>query len=371
MKNKFFITTIVVIGIAVGFGLNSFLVSHNSVVADALNLDEQEATVRAIQKVMPAVVSIIVYDDEDSTVIDLETGEQTTKTEEVEKGRGTGFIINKDGLIATNKHVVNQANYKTGKYRIILNSGKKYYAQYIGVDRLNDLAILKIFDKDLPYVELGNSDNLKIGSTVIAIGNILGKYQNSATKGIVSGLERSLTAFDDNGFGENLEGVIQTDAQINLGNSGGPLINLEGKVVGVNVAIDEAGSAIGFAIPINDARVVIQSVLEKGYIARPYLGVRYITLNSEWQEKYDLPRNTGAWIIPEEDEEPSIMPDGPAVKTELKPGDIIFEINAIKIDDKNTLYKIIQKYKPGDMIGMKVQRDDRIFIVKLELGESR
>ena len=196
---KYIIISLLLTCLSVSF----FVLNNNSnitdVVADTLHLDDQEATIRAIKKVMPAVVNIIIMDKETTTTINLNTGEQTQKTETVQKGSGTGFLISSDGLILTNKHVVSAGDEKTAEYKIVLNSGKKYYAQLIGKDPINDLAVLKIFDKNLPYAQLGDSDKLQIGSTVIAIGNTLGKYQNSATKGIVSGLGRSLEASDQSG----------------------------------------------------------------------------------------------------------------------------------------------------------------------------
>jgi len=361
------------IGIGAGFYFNNFITNKiNPVTADDLRLDDQEATIRAIKKVMPAVVSIIVYDYEDALIINLGTGATATEKKKVQKGSGSGFLISYNGFILTNKHVVStgqQEKEKTAEYRIILNSGKQYYAQFIGKDPLKDLAVLKIFDKDLPYVELGNSDQLQIGTTVITIGNVLGRYQNSVTKGIVSGLNRSLDASDTQGNIEMLYDVIQTDAEINFGNSGGPLIDLFGKVVGINVAIDQAGSAIGFAIPVNDARGVIKSVKEIGRIVRPRLGVRYIMITPEISLKEKLPRESGALIIHPEDGSPGVLPDSPADKGGLVEGDIVFEINAIKIEGKNTLFSVIQKYKPGDRIGLKIQRGDKVIIRVVELDE--
>jgi len=349
--------------------LNFNYFSPKPIIADDLELNEEEATIRAIKTVAPTVVSIIIYDQEEITKIDISTGEQKTEKETKEKGSGTGFIISADGLILTNKHVIDVADEKTGEYRIILNSGKQYYAQLIGKDPINDLAILKIFDKNLPYVKLGDSDNLELGTSVIAIGNVLGRYQNSVTKGIVSGLARNLVASDMFGNSENLNNVIQTDAEINFGNSGGPLIDLRGNVVGVNVAIDKSGSSIGFAIPVNDVRPVIKSAREIGRIVRPKLGVFHIMLNSQIAQEYNLNRTTGAYILPTSDKGPTVLPDSPADKAGIVPGDIIFEINAIKLEAKNSLQSVVQRYKPGDKIGMKIQRGKKIIIRVAELEE--
>jgi len=363
---------IFVVGLAVGlFGVNYFQSTVDKAVADNLRLDDQEATIRAINKIIPAVVSIIVYDQETIYILDLMTGQQTQQTSKVEKGSGTGFLISADGLILTNKHIANAGKEGTAEYRIILNSGKQYYAQLIGKDPLNDFAILKIFDKNLPYVNLGDSDKLQLGSTVMAIGNTLGRYQNSVTKGIVSGIGRSLIASDQAGNAEALDNVLQTDAGINQGNSGGPLIDLLGNVVGINVAIDQGGSSIGFAIPINDARPVIKSVKEVGRIVRPRLGVRYIMLTPQIAQDNKLSQNSGAWIKKSQDGTPAILPGSPAEKGGVSEGDIIIEINAIKIENKNTLISVINKYKPGNRIGLRIVRDGKIIIKIVVLDEFK
>lgn len=337
-------------------GNNNF--NLTDVIADTLRLDDQEATIRAINKMIPSVVSIIVMDKQTVTVLNLSTGEQAQKTETVQKGSGTGFIISSDGLILTNKHVVGAGKEPTAEYKVILNSGKQYYAQLIGKDPINDLAVLKIFDKNLPFVQLGDSDKLQIGATVVAIGNALGRYQNSATKGIVSGLGRSIEASDQSGsIAEALDNVIQTDAEINPGNSGGPLVDLNGNIVGINVAIDQAASAVGFAIPINDAKPVIKSVREIGRIVRPRLGIRYHMITPEIAQEKKLAKNVGAWISVNEDGAPSVLSGSPADKAGLKPNDIIMEVDGIVLQGKTTLISIIQRHKPGDKIGLRVFRD--------------
>ncbi len=373
MRNTFFRKAVIVFVVflflgGVGFNLNWS--GFNFGQAGNLQFDEQEATIRAIKKVLPAVVSIIVYNEEKNVTIDLGTGQHTVTKEKIKKGSGTGFLISSDGLILTNKHVINSAEDETAGYKIILNNNKQYYAQLIGKDPLNDLAVLRIFDKDLPHVELGDSDNLEIGSTVIAIGNVLGLFQNSVTKGIVSGLGRSLEAGDDNGNSEVINNAIQTDAEINLGNSGGPLVDLNGQVVGINVARALGGGAIGFAIPVNDARPVVSSVIEVGRIKRPWLGVRYFMLTPEIALDRELSRNEGALVLGNNGS-PAIVPDSPAAEAGLADGDIIFEINAIKINDKNTLLSVVQKYKTGDRIGLKIQRGDKIIIRIVTLGELK
>ena len=364
----FVLLTIFLFGLAGGWALKNYF---NPAAADDLALDEQEATIRAIKKVKPAVVSIIVYDYDNFIAFDVPSGKQEIQKYRKEQTRGTGFLITSDGYILTNKHVINTANKKTGEYKVILNSGKEYYAQYIGVDAGRDLAVIKIFDKDLPFVELGDSDKIEVGLSVIAIGNTLGRYENSVTKGIISATGRTLAPSNIVESVGTLNNVIQTDAQINLGNSGGPLIDLRGKVIGINVAIDSAGGSIGFAIPINDARAVIESIREEGYISRPRLGVRYQMLNPEIARANNLGRDNGAWVTSGGEDEPAVVPGGPADKAGILEGDIIFEVNAIRINKQNNLLSVIGKYRPGDKIGLKIQREGRVLIIVVKLDEFK
>src|SRR3989339_418952 len=315
VKMKYFLITLLILSL----GLNFFVFTYNrGAVADDLRFDEQEATVRAINSVMPAVVSITVYDWDYFEALDAPTGQKEMLKYKKQKIKGTGFLISSDGYIVTNRHVVSVVDEKSGEFRVILNSGKQYYAQLIAKDAFNDIAILKIFDKDLPCVKLGNSDKLPIGTSVIAIGNALGIYQNSVTKGIVSGLGRSLSASDQFGNSEILDNVIQT-------------------------------------------------IIETGAIVRPMLGVRYVALTPEIALDNELPINYGAWVH-STDESPSVVADSPAKKGEIQDGDIIFEVNAIEIKNNNTLLSVIQKYKPGDKIGLKIQRGNKVIIKVVELG---
>ena len=338
------------------------------VVADNLSLDEQEATVRAIKKVMPAVVSIAVFEDIE-VVVQMDNEESRIIRKKKEGGQGTGFLISSNGYILTNKHVIQLGDPEKAEYAITLSNGEKYYAQYIGVDPLKDLAVLKIFDSNLPNIELGNSNELEPGMSVIAIGNAFGRYQNSVTKGIVSGLGRDISATNFSGKQVIFNNVIQTDADINQGNSGGPLIDLAGKVIGINSVIDQSGTSVGFAIPINDARAVINSIRESDRIIRPRLGVWYQMVTPEIAIENNLSRDNGAWISSGGDSTTPILEDSPADKGGLQPDDIIFEVNAIKLDVKNNLFSVLQSYKVGDRIGFKVQRGEKILILIITLDE--
>jgi S1-C subfamily serine protease len=359
-KNKYskflFIVIIAVFSVSV-LGGAYFLLINKSATADNLRLDDQEATVRAIKKVSPAVVSIVVLENTKTLKVDLDSGLSVSSQDKVERGSGTGFIISPDGLIITNKHVINTAtDDKQAEYKIKLANGKRYFAQLIGRDPLNDLAILKIFDKNLPYVELGDSDRLTPGLTVVAIGNTLGQYQNSVTKGIVSGLGRDVVASDTAGNSESLGNVIQTDAEINPGNSGGPLADLSGKVVGINVATDASGKSIGFAIPINDAKPVIKSVREIGRIVRPRLGIRYLTITPDLVIDDKLPVSAGALVSAGDSSQPAVAIGSPADKAGILAGDIITEIDGVRLNEKNTLLSVVQRYKVGQKIGLKIRR---------------
>ena len=347
---------------------------------------EESATTQAVQKVSPAVVSVIVtkelqqyynYTGPDFNLNDFfgfpfddlfDSPQQQAPgpTEKREVGSGTGFIITSDGLIVTNRHVVEDTS---AEYSVVLSDGTRYDAQVIARDPFNDIAFLKVEASGLPTAQLGDSDELKIGQTVMAIGFSLGEYSNSVTKGIVSGIGREIVA-DSGGQAEKLENVIQTDAAINPGNSGGPLINLQGQVIGINTAVNLSGQLIGFAIPINSVKQVIDSVRREGKIVRPYLGVRYILLNSQLAEENNLPYDYGALVIRGENSgELAIQPGSPADKAGLEENDIILELNGIKITSDNPLAKEIAKYQPGAVIRLKVAHDGQEKDVQVELDE--
>lgn len=338
--------------------------------ADSLKFDEQEATVRAIKQVSPAVVSINVFDIVDVTV-QHDDGSSTTKKEKVSQGSGSGFLISSTGLIITNRHITSAVSRDRGEYKVTLNSGKQYYAQFIGNDPLHDLALLKIFDTNLPFVTLGDSSKITVGTTVIAIGNSLGRYSNSATKGIVSGLYRNIEASGANGTSEDLKNVIQTDAEINAGNSGGPLIDLQGNVVGINVAKDGGGQSIGFSIPINEAKPIIASARSSDRIIRARLGVRFLMITPEIAEERKTSRQSGALLIVSNKGEPAITPGGPAEKVGLQAGDIIFEIDGRSIDERLPLSSYINQFTPGKKLGLRIQRGNDIFTRIVTLDEYK
>ena len=327
------------------------------------SIKEEDGLITAIvEDNSPAVVSIIITKDvpkldgffNDPFFEQFYFGPRNTEPEtETQKiGGGTGFIVDSSGYIITNRHVVDDDK---ANYTVMLNDGTDYEAEILARDDLLDVAVLKIEEKDLPTVSLGNSDNLKIGQTVIAIGNSLGEFSNTVSKGIVSGLKRQVEAGNSLGQTEVLDEVIQTDAAINPGNSGGPLFDLTGKVIGINVAMASGAENIGFTIPINQVKDIYQSVKETGKIVRPYLGIRYIIINDKIQEMNGLLVNYGALILRGNQRgDLAIIPGSPADKAGLKEYDIILEIDGEKIDQESSLAKVIRKKGVGDKVELKV-----------------
>lgn len=279
---------------------------------------------------------------------------------------GTGFIVSENGLILTNKHVVSDAN---AEYTALMNDGKKYPVKVLARDQIADLAVLKIEAGNLAPVKFGDSDSTEVGQTAIAIGNALGEFKNTVSVGVVSGLGRSVTA-SGGGTVETIYDVIQTDASINPGNSGGPLLNLKGRVIGINTAMVSGAQSIGFAIPINQAKRIINDVLSFGAIKTPYLGVRYITVTSALKEEYKLAFDYGALVAKGENNEPAIISDSPAAKADLREGDIILEVSGRKIDADHPLISRINLYSVGDKINLKIWRDGKIITLQVILAEK-
>ncbi len=350
---------------------------------------EEEATIAAVKKVQSAVVSIVIkknlnqlYQERNQNFffIDPLTGRRIQSTpapsangdQEKEIGGGTGFIVSGDGYVITNKHVVSD---KGATYSVFLSDGTEYKGQLLDTDPINDLAILKIDGKNLPTVTLGDSSDIQVGATVLAIGNSLNEYRQTVSKGIISGMNRSITASDSNGSGvEQLDGIIQTDAAINPGNSGGPLVNLSGEVIGINTAIDQSGQLIGFALPINDAKFIVDSVKAYGRVIRPQLGVRYMMITKPVAKANQLPVEYGALVVRgEKASELAVIPGSPADKAGLVENDIILEINGQKLDEKNQLAKIIQNFKPGDTVSLKIfhkGEEKTVAVTLTELNKS-
>jgi len=333
-------------------------------------IDQEEAVIRVVEDVSPSVVNIIVT--REMPVYDIYEDpfgfpEYRQKgTEEQEVGEGTGFIVSEDGLILTNKHVVSD---KKADYIVLTNEANEYSAEVLARDPIQDLAVLKVKSgQPLKPIELGDSSKLKIGQTVVAIGNALGEFKNTVSVGVVSGLGRTITASSGTGVIETLRDLVQTDAAINRGNSGGPLLNLNGEVIGMNTAMAQAEN-IGFAIPVNRAKRAVEQVKEKGEIVYAFLGVRYALLNEKISQRNDLPVSQGAWIISGEEGESAIIPDSAAEKAGLQEGDIILEFNNKRITQDNPLSEIIINYSPGERAVLSVLRAGEEKIITAVLGE--
>lgn len=286
-----------------------------------------------------------------------------------EIGGGSGFLVSSDGYIVTNKHVVADA---TAQYTVFTNDGKKYEAKVIDRDPVQDLAVIKIDGNNFPSLNFADSDQVKLGQSVIAIGNALAEFRNTVSLGIVSGLSRSITASDGQGNSESLDQLIQTDAGINSGNSGGPLLNLSGEVIGVNVAVANGANSIGFALSSNSVKNIVESVKTNGKIIRPYLGVRYTPVNAKVKEENNLSVDYGALILNgETPEQLAVMPGSPADKAGLVANDIILEVDGVKIDDKNTLPGMLGKKKVGDRVTLKVLSKGNEKMVTVTLEEMK
>jgi len=352
----------------------------------APTIDYEQAIIKAVEQASPAVISIII--SKDLPVIEqcpyspfsnlpsefqqffgggfgfefYQPCQKGTKKQEI--GGGSGFIISSDGLIVTNKHVVVD---EKASYMVLTNDGKKYEAKVLARDPSRDFAVLKISATNLPVVGLGDSDTLKLGQTTIAIGNALGEFRNTVSVGVISGLSRSVTA-SGAGFSETFEGLIQTDAAINQGNSGGPLLNLKGEVIGINVAMVSGAQNIAFAIPVNQVKKAITSVKTTGRIIAPYLGVRYIIIDSELAKKEKLSVEYGALVRGNQDG-PGVIPNSPAQKSGIQAEDIILEINGEKITPQNTLAFLIQKSSAGDKIKIKILRNNKELVLEAVIEE--
>lgn len=358
-------------------------------------VSEESAVVTAVEKVSPAVVSIIITKDlpnirqysnpfgseffrqffgsdfpdffGSETPQNNQSGQGGTTKQEI--GGGTGFIITKDGYIVTNKHVIVDSE---AEYTVLMNDEKKYAAKVLAQDPVNDIAVLKVSADNLPTVELGDSANLKVGQTVIAIGNALGEFRNTVSTGVISGLARSVTAGGVGIGSEQLINVIQTDASINPGNSGGPLLNIAGQVIGINTAMAQGAQNIGFAIPIDEVRSTIESVQKNGRIVRPWLGVRYVIINKAIADANKLSVDFGAIIARGQSAaDLAVIPGSPADKAGLVENDIILEINGQKIIEENPLANIVAKMKPGDEVTLRVMHQGEEKNVKVKLEEMK
>ena len=413
-KTTYLIFAVLIIFAAMGGGLFGAYMMTSQIQASATSEDvsqkiddatissektyiiEESQVIETVKKVSPSVVSVVISKDMPKYrqgYTDLGNGfndpffnfgipfqeaeldeNGNIQSEKVQIGGGSGFIISKDGLIVTNRHVVEDED---AQYTVITNDGEELEAEVLAKDTLSDFAVLKLTESDknkiknLDYVELGDSDNLQVGQKVIAIGNALAEYQNTVTTGIISGVGRDITAGSLRS-NENLLNLIQTDAAINPGNSGGPLVNLKGQVVAINTAIAANSQGIGFAIPINDVKSLIREVQEEGKIIRPFLGVRFMMLDELKAKELQIDIKNGALLVGDDSKgEFAVAPGSPAEKAGLKMKDVILEIDGEVVNMDQPLDIIMAKKNPRDKVKLKVWRSGEIIEINVELGESK
>ncbi|HXD08706.1 MAG TPA: trypsin-like peptidase domain-containing protein [Anaerolineales bacterium] len=317
------------------------------------NTNVETAVTQSVQKVGPAVVTVVGTIPGQQTFFGL-TGDQTVS--------GSGVFITDQGYILTNNHVVEG----TKQVSIVLSDGTEEQAAIVGTDPYSDIAVLKTDGKVPAVATLGNSDALDPGESVIAIGSPLGNFKNTVTVGVVSATGRSI----DTGNGYQIEDLIQTDAAINHGNSGGPLVDLAGEVVGINTLIvrntnsGDVAEGLGFAIPVNTAQAIAQQIIQKGYFARPYIGINYQPIDPNIAARYNLPAQWGVYIT-------EVSGNSPASDAGLQQGDIITKIGDVALDETHTYVNTLFTFKPGDQITLNVMRDGKDTQIQITLGESK
>ncbi|NCU30326.1 PDZ domain-containing protein [Candidatus Saccharibacteria bacterium] len=334
------------------FSQNTQIVYNDKVVTQ-----EGDAISDVASKVGPSVVSIVT----------ASTAQTIWGYSTMQQGAGTGIVISSDGYIMTNKHVVPSS---TNSVEVITSDGTSFKeVKYVGNDPVNDVAFLKIEGaKGLKPAKIGDSSSVKVGQKVIAIGNALGQFQNTVTIGIISALGRPITASSEQTGAEieTLENLIQTDAAINPGNSGGPLVNYAGEVIGINTAVASGAQGIGFAIPINDAKGMVASLIETGKVQKPYVGVRYISLSPTVSKQLSLSVRQGAYLFsPNEDN--AVVLGGPADRAGLKDKDIITKVDGVQVDGQHPFASMIAQHKPGDKVELTYLRDGKESTVRVEL----
>ena len=319
------------------------ITSNSAVDGNELSTGSEKSVSKIVESVGPSVVSIVV-----------ESQANTIFGTVMQSGAGTGVIISGDGYILTNNHVVGNSKSAT----VMLDDGTVYEnVEVVGSDPLNDIAFMKIKDaKDLPTVTLGDSSTVKVGQQVVAIGNALGQYQNTVTTGILSGVGRPVTAGSESGGQqENLVDLLQTDAAINSGNSGGPLVNMAGQVIGINTAIVADANNIGFSIPINSTKGLIEGLLKTGEVKRAFLGVNFINITPSVAKELKLSVTEGAYVFGDN----AVSPNSPAAKAGIEKGDIITKINDNQIGRSQGLSTIIGMYRPNTKVTITILRDGK------------
>lgn len=313
----------------------------------------EQTLASVIEKVSPSVVSIITSSGSSSFL------------GYTAQSAGTGVVLSKDGYIMTNKHVISGASQAT----VVTSDGTTHdNVRVVGTDPLNDLAFLKINNVDnLTPAALGDSKTIRIGQNVVAIGNALGQYQNTVTSGVISGLGRPVIASSDESGrdAESLNDLIQTDAAINSGNSGGPLINLQGQVVGINTAVASDAQSIGFAIPIGAAKGAIKQLLAAGNVKRAIIGVQYVSITPEIKSEYKLPVSKGDYVVAEKGT--AVRAGSPAARAGIKDKDIITKVNGVEVGPGKSVSTLVGEFRPGDTVRLTVLRGGTSQEISLKL----
>lgn len=321
---------------------------------------EEEDIAGVASKVGPSVVSVLTRGEARSVF-------GTSALE----GAGTGIVVSKDGYILTNKHVVQGSQ----AVRVVTSNGTTYKnVKVVGVDPLNDIAFLKIDGaSNLKPAELGDSTSVRIGQKVVAIGNALGQYANTVTSGIISGTGRSVTATadgTDQGPVETLSDLIQIDAPINSGNSGGPLVNIAGQVIGVNTALASDANSIGFSIPISAVKGMLKGLIANGKVERAYVGVNYVAITPDMAEEYGLSVKKGAYVVSGSNS-PAIVAGSPAAQAGIKEKDIIIRVGDVEVGDKGNVATLVAEFAPGDTVELTILRDGKSITVRVTLAPYR
>jgi 2-alkenal reductase len=312
----------------------------------------ETAITRAVKQVGPAVVTVVGTIPGQRTFFG-QTADQTVS--------GSGVFISDQGYILTNNHVVEG----TVKLSIILSDGSQQTAEVVGTDQYADLAVLKSNGSVPAMAVLGNSDGLTPGETVIAIGSPLGTFKNTVTVGVISATGRSI----DTDQGYQIEDLIQTDAAINQGNSGGPLVNLQGQVVGINTLVVRSSDSgaiaegLGFAVPVNTARAVAEQIMQKGYFSRPYLGIRWQSITPSIAAWYRLPVEWGVYVV-------EVIPGSPAERAGIQAGDIVTRIGEASIGEENSYVNSLFQHQPGDRVEVEVVRGNQAVQLQVTLGDA-
>lgn len=315
-------------------------------------VQEENAVITSVEKTSPSVVAIGV------TRRVVNPFDPFSVPQKQDSTIGTGFVVSEKGIIVTNKHVVAEPGVK---YTVVTKDNEKYEVRKIYRDPVLDLAIVQIDATSLKALELGDSSRLKVGQSVIAIGNALGRFTNTVTTGVVSGLGRKVIAGDPfGGAQESLDNLIQTDAAINPGNSGGPLLNLAGQVIGVNVATTEGAQNIGFAVPISSVKALVDEFVTKGSVSRPFLGVRYRFISKDVAILNEVPQ--GGYVQ-------EVVDNDPAQKAGIKPGDIITKINGQNVDSEGKIGDFIKGAAIGQKVDLEIWRDGKTLKVTATLEE--